>query len=451
MKKTVGCFVLCIVAFLTSFLLSVPGFGQDPYTFILKWGDTGSGPGQFGQRTNDSYEFGIAIDSQNNVYVVDAGNSRIQKFDKDGTYLLEWGTFGEGDGQFNFFNHFGGGGIAIDHSDNVYVSDGGFFSGLSRVQKFTNQGVFLAKWGEPHYFYSEYSMRGPKGIDIDKDGWIYLVAGFPDVSPGCIKKFDANFTYVDSFGGSRSWDDTDPYNFWYPGDIAVNSKGDIYVSVWGEDVPFGYYGQIKKFDSNFNFLTRWYPLSVTGIAIDADDNVIACSVRNEEMGLYKFDPDGNLIQRIAPNGQADGEIWAPQSVAIDSEGNLYVGDLLNRIQKFAPPFINVSVDIKPDDANNSINPKSNGEIPVAILAKDGLDVSQINPATIRFGKTGEEDSLSHYAFADVNEDGNLDLMLHFKTIESGILCGDTKAYLKGKMMSGRAIKGSDLVRTVGCN
>jgi len=113
-------------------------------------------------------------------------------------------------------------------------------------------------------------------------------------------------------------------------------------------------------------------------------------------------------------------------------------------------LITVAIDIKPGDANNSINPKSNGEIPVAILAKDGLDVSQINPATIRFGKTGEENSLSHYAFEDVDKDGDLDLMLHFKTKESGIQCGDTKAYLKGKMMNGLAIKGSDSVRTVGC-
>ena len=107
------------------------------------------------------------------------------------------------------------------------------------------------------------------------------------------------------------------------------------------------------------------------------------------MGLYKFDPDGNLIQRIAPNGQADGEIRAPQGVAIDSEGNVYIYDLLNRVQKFAPPFINVSVDIKPDDANNSINPKSNGKIPVAILAKDGLDVSQIYPQPFALAKPGK--------------------------------------------------------------
>jgi hypothetical protein len=41
-------------------------------------------------------------------------------------------------------------------------------------------------------------------------------------------------------------------------------------------------------------------------------------------------------------------------------------------------------------------------------------------------------------------------MLHFKTKESGIQCGDTKANLKGKMLNGRAIKGSDAIRTVGC-
>ena len=72
MKKTVGCFVLCIVAFLTS-LCSPFRASANTYTFILKWGGTGSGPGEFGFRTSDSYGYGIAVDSMNNIYVVDTG------------------------------------------------------------------------------------------------------------------------------------------------------------------------------------------------------------------------------------------------------------------------------------------------------------------------------------------------------------------------------------------
>ena len=117
-------------------------------------------------------------------------------------------------------------------------------------------------------------MRGPSGIDFDKDGFIYLIAGFPDVwQYGALKKFNSDFQYISGFG--TDWnDDTNPYNFYYPGDLAVNSKGDIYASIWGDAWSGGFRSRIKKSDANFQFQTRWYLDSVTGIAIDADDNVI---------------------------------------------------------------------------------------------------------------------------------------------------------------------------------
>ena len=44
---------------------------------------------------------GLAVDSADNIYVVDQNNSRVQEFDSNGNFLLKWGTFGSGDGQFN--------------------------------------------------------------------------------------------------------------------------------------------------------------------------------------------------------------------------------------------------------------------------------------------------------------------------------------------------------------
>ena len=37
-----------------------------------------------------------------NVYAADRDNSRIQKFDSSGNFLLEWGSLGTANGQFNF-------------------------------------------------------------------------------------------------------------------------------------------------------------------------------------------------------------------------------------------------------------------------------------------------------------------------------------------------------------
>ena len=69
------------------------------------------------------------MDSSGNVYVSDRYNHRIQKFDSSGNFLLKWGSFGTGDGQFARPR-----GNAVDSSGNVYVVD----AYNHRIQKFTS-------------------------------------------------------------------------------------------------------------------------------------------------------------------------------------------------------------------------------------------------------------------------------------------------------------------------
>ena len=45
---------------------------------------------------------GLALDAQGNLYVVDGGNARIQKFGPDGRFITSWGSAGIGDGEFHF-------------------------------------------------------------------------------------------------------------------------------------------------------------------------------------------------------------------------------------------------------------------------------------------------------------------------------------------------------------
>jgi hypothetical protein len=51
---------------------------------------------------------------------------------------------------------------------------------------------------------------------------------------------------------------------------------------------------------------------------------------------------------------------------------------------------------------------------------------------------------------DVNKDGRPDLLLHFRTQDSGIECGDTSASLTGRTVKGEPMQGSDTITTVGC-
>ena len=80
----------------------------------------------------------VAWDSKGNTYFTDGYvNSRVAKFDKNGDFVKMWGEFGTGDGQFRTPHS-----IAIDKNDNIYVGD----RSNHRVQVFNTDGKFLRKF-----------------------------------------------------------------------------------------------------------------------------------------------------------------------------------------------------------------------------------------------------------------------------------------------------------------
>ncbi|MEN8130376.1 MAG: hypothetical protein ABFS45_09335 [Pseudomonadota bacterium] len=139
-----------------------------------------------------------------------------------------------------------------------------------------------------------------------------------------------------------------------------------------------------------------------------------------------------------------------------SETPLYVSDFADgKIYRIGPT--SVSIDIKPGSDPNSINPRSKDVIPVAILTTniaDGdpldFDATQIDATTVRFGPNGAGIAHAQEHIEDVDDDGDSDLLLHFRTQAKGIACGDTTATLTGETFSGDAIAGSDSIKTVGC-
>lgn len=108
----------------------------------------------------------------------------------------------------------------------------------------------------------------------------------------------------------------------------------------------------------------------------------------------------------------------------------------------------VSIDIKPGSDPNSINTKSSGVIPVAILSSTGFDAGTVDTSTVTFGRTGTEASpaVVPSSLEDVDDDGDLDMVLMFRVGETGLRAGDTSATLKGKTSDGGLFTGSDSVR-----
>lgn len=110
----------------------------------------------------------------------------------------------------------------------------------------------------------------------------------------------------------------------------------------------------------------------------------------------------------------------------------------------------VDIDIKPGSDPNSINPRSKGVIPVAILTTETFDATTVDPLSVAFGPNAAMETHGQGHIEDADGDGDLDLVLHFRTQDIGIQCGDTTASLTGETLSGQTINGSDSINTVGC-
>jgi sugar lactone lactonase YvrE len=128
-------------------------------TFIMSWGTTGSGAGQF------VVPHTIALDSQGRVFVGDRMNNRIQIFDQDGEFLDVWYQFGRPSG------------ISITPDDMIYVADSeswgtdnpGWKKGI-RVGN-ARDGTVLYLIDDLESTAIEHS--GAEGVGVDSEGNVY--------------------------------------------------------------------------------------------------------------------------------------------------------------------------------------------------------------------------------------------------------------------------------------
>lgn len=179
------------------------------FQFNRRWGSFGTANNQYSSVT------GLALDSQENLFVGEFTGNTVKKTNYAGTYITRWGSTpfvsgASGNGQFD--TAFG---LATNSNDQIFVAD---FNN-HRIQKFTSIGVFLTKFGSAGTGNGQFSDY-PKMVAVDKFNNIYV--GEQDYY---ILKFDSSFRFLTKFGGSG----TSNSSFNRINGIVVDENGRIYV------------------------------------------------------------------------------------------------------------------------------------------------------------------------------------------------------------------------------
>lgn len=112
-----------------------------------------------GNEEDENYMFYRAIlgevDLDGNIFVIDAGNFRIQKYNKDGKYIQSIGRQGQGPGEFERPSS-----LYLDSENNIYVEDSG-----QKVHIFNKNGEF-----KKAITLTEYGRPITRGLGITKEG-----------------------------------------------------------------------------------------------------------------------------------------------------------------------------------------------------------------------------------------------------------------------------------------
>lgn len=235
-------------------------------SLILEWGSLGSEEGEFNCYEDKGTICGIAVDAQDNLYVVDKGNYRIQKFDGEGNFLLAWGSQGTEDGQFVRPIY-----VAVDAQNHVFVTD----DRNPVIQKFDSSGQFLGKWGS--FGKAEGQFRHATGIGIDSEGNIYV----SDYENQRVQKFDNDGQFL------MVWRTGANGQSGVPEAIAVDENDRVYVT--DSDLK-----QIELFDQNGTSLKVvdlqgvgvFNRIAPYGIAVDLSGNLFISDRQNNRIMKY---------------------------------------------------------------------------------------------------------------------------------------------------------------------
>ena len=167
---------------------------------VLSFGSPGEGEAQF------SSPSGLAVDSEDYIYVADSKNNRIQKFDPEGNYISEFTGEKNTCGQLN-----SPGGISINKDGDIHIVD----QGNCRIVVLTKSMEYKSTIGSPG------QLQDPKDLTFDDKGCIYV----SDLKQNSILVFHETGEYRGRFGGTG----TQKGRLSRPTGIAIDHFGRLFV------------------------------------------------------------------------------------------------------------------------------------------------------------------------------------------------------------------------------
>jgi len=273
---------------------------------------------------------GVAVDSQDRVFVFNRGEPPVIVFDREGRLINAWGR-----GQF-VRPH----GIWIASDDTLYLTDDNGHS----VKQFTAEGQLLRTIGPS----GQPSDTGVEGIDyrtiergappfnlptntlVASTGEIFVSDGYGNAR---VHKYSAEGELI------KSWGEPGVGNgqFQLPHGIGIDRDDRIYIADRENR-------RIQIFSSDGNFIEAWTDILRPCEVFVAADNLVYVAELGERHGLFPwmtvppnavggrvsiFDLEGNLLSRWGGGHDASlaTEFYAPHDLWVDSEGSIYVGEV----------------------------------------------------------------------------------------------------------------------------
>jgi len=260
----------------------------------------------------------VAVDSKDRVYVFNRGEHPMIVFDRDGSFLSSWGedTFQRPHG------------VTIDLDDMLYCVDDGDHT----VRKCNPDGQVLMTLGTPGQaapFQSGRPFNRPAKVALDpKTGEFYVGDGYGNSH---VHKYSPDGSLLFSWGAPG----TDPGEFNIVHTVCTDKEGLVYIADRENH-------RLQIFDPNGKYLTQWNNLHrPCGLCIDGEQQQVVYigelapplpvnqDIPNLGPRISIYDLEGKRLARLGDikPGEAPNQFIAPHSIAMDSRGDIYVGEV----------------------------------------------------------------------------------------------------------------------------